>query len=46
MSLFALFSEMQYPHWMIAAGAILVALGFIGFALRKNQNDPGSPETS
>jgi hypothetical protein len=29
-------SAMQYPHWLMVAGAILVVLGFIGFALRKN----------
>ena len=26
---------MQYAHWLIGAGAVLVVLGFIGFALRK-----------
>jgi hypothetical protein len=29
---------MGYPHWLIVAGAILLALGFIGFALHKNKN--------
>jgi hypothetical protein len=27
---------MQYAHWLLVAGAVLVVLGFIGFALRKN----------
>jgi hypothetical protein len=27
---------MQYPHWLIVAGAVLVVVGFIGFALHKN----------
>jgi hypothetical protein len=27
---------MEYAHWLIVAGAVLVVLGFIGFALRKN----------
>ena len=27
---------MQYPHWLIVAGAALVVVGFIGFALHKN----------
>jgi hypothetical protein len=27
---------MQYAHWLIVAGAVLVVLGFIGFALHKN----------
>jgi LPXTG-motif cell wall-anchored protein len=31
-------SEMQYPHWLMAAGAVLVVLGFIGFAFRQNKN--------
>jgi hypothetical protein len=36
---------MQYPHWMMAAGAILVVVGFAGLAFRKNkaasdENDP------
>jgi drug/metabolite transporter (DMT)-like permease len=31
-------SEMEYPHWMMVAGAALVVLGFIGFAFRQNKN--------
>jgi hypothetical protein len=27
---------MQYAHWLMVAGAVLVMLGFIGFALHKN----------
>jgi hypothetical protein len=27
---------MEYAHWLIVAGAVLVVLGFIGFALRKS----------
>ena len=27
---------MQYPHWLMVAGAVLVVIGFIGFAFRKN----------
>ena len=26
---------MQYPHWLIVAGAVLVVIGFIGVAFRK-----------
>ena len=26
---------MQYAHWLMVAGAVLVVLGFIGFALHK-----------
>lgn len=38
MNLFGWLSKMEYPHWMIAAGAILLAIGFVGFALRQNEN--------
>ena len=29
------FSAMEYPHWLIVAGSILLVLGFIGLALRR-----------
>jgi hypothetical protein len=29
------FSSMEYPHWLIVAGAVLLVLGFVGLALRK-----------
>src|SRR5438876_5774271 len=29
------FSSMEYPHWLIVAGAILLMLGFVGLALRQ-----------
>jgi hypothetical protein len=29
---------MQYPHWLMVAGSVLVVLGFIGFAFRQNRN--------
>ncbi len=32
-------SAMQYPHWLMVAGAVLVVLGFIGFAFRQNRNN-------
>jgi hypothetical protein len=28
---------MQYPHWLMAAGAILVVLGFVGLAFRQRR---------
>jgi hypothetical protein len=31
-------STMQYPHWLMVAGAVLVALGFIGLAFRQSRN--------
>ena len=33
---------MQYAHWLMVAGAVLVVFGFIGFALHKN--DAGTDE--
>jgi hypothetical protein len=30
--------DWEYPHWMMMAGAILVALGFIGLAFDRNRN--------
>jgi hypothetical protein len=32
--------EMQYPHWLMVAGAAFVVLGFIGFAFRRNRTGP------
>jgi hypothetical protein len=29
------FSSMEYPHWLIVAGAVLLVLGFMGMALRQ-----------
>ena len=34
-------AAMQYPHWLMIGGAVLVALGFIGFAFRQNKNVVG-----
>ena len=34
--------DWEYPHWMMMAGAILVALGFMGFAFHQNRNGPGT----
>jgi hypothetical protein len=31
-------SEMEYPHWMMVAGAVLLVVGFVGFAFRQNKN--------
>jgi hypothetical protein len=33
-------SAMEYPHWLMVAGAVLVVLGFIGFAFHRNRNGP------
>ena len=32
--------DWEYPHWMMMAGAIFVALGCIGLAFRQNRNGP------
>jgi DNA-directed RNA polymerase alpha subunit len=31
---------MEYPHWLMVAGAVLVVVGFIGLAFRKNYAEP------
>jgi hypothetical protein len=33
--------DWEYPHWMMMAGAILVAAGFIGLAFYRNGNGNG-----
>jgi len=30
-------SAMEYPHWLMVAGAILVVAGFISLAFRQNR---------
>ena len=32
------FSSMEYPHWLILAGAVLLVLGFIGLALSQRKD--------
>jgi len=39
-------SAMQYPHWLIVAGAILVVLGFIGLASRQRLAVVGPTDVS
>lgn len=29
---------MQYPHWLMIAGAVLVVFGFLGLAFSRNRN--------
>ncbi len=38
--------DWEYPHWMMMAGAILVALGFMGFAFHQNRNGPVNDESA
>ena len=33
-------SSMEYPHWLIIAGAILLMLGLVGLALRPRSVEP------
>jgi hypothetical protein len=38
---------MQYPHWLMVAGAVFLALGFVGFAFRqKPDHKPTETETN
>ena len=48
-------SSMEYPHWLIIAGAVLLMLGLVGLALRPrsieadasdvtNDQEPSEPE--
>ena len=30
---------MDDPHWLMIAGAVLVAFGFVGFAFSQNKNE-------
>jgi hypothetical protein len=41
------FSSMEYPHWLIVAGALLLMLGFFGLALRQRgvEADPSDKAT-
>jgi len=32
------FSEMEYPQWMMVVGAVLMVLGFIGLGFSRNRN--------
>lgn len=36
-------AAMEYPHWMIVAGALFIVLGFIGLAFRRKR-DPEPEE--
>jgi hypothetical protein len=31
---------LQYAHWLMIAGAVLAVIGFIGFAVHKNEAEP------
>jgi hypothetical protein len=40
MSVIDWFWELEYPHWIMVVGGILVALGFFGFAFSRNRIPP------
>jgi hypothetical protein len=35
---------MQYPHWLMVAGGVLVVIGFIGLAFRQNRYGAAADE--
>jgi hypothetical protein len=35
---------MEYPHWLIVAGAVLVVLGFVGIAFLKSNAEPAEDD--
>ena len=38
------FSSMEYPHWLMVAGAVLLALGFVGLAIGQRKGDKAIKE--
>ncbi len=40
----SILSGMQYPHWLMVAGVVLVVLGLIGLAFRRNGNAEANRE--
>jgi hypothetical protein len=39
-----MFSSMQYPHWMILGGGILVVIGAVGILFRRNGDEVQADE--
>jgi hypothetical protein len=37
-------SALEYPHWLIVAGAVLVVLGFVGIAFLKSNAEPAEDD--
>jgi hypothetical protein len=35
---------MEYPHWLMVAGAVLVVLGFFGFVFLKSNAEPAEDD--
>jgi len=40
------FSSIEYPHWLIIAGALLLMLGLVGLALRSRSVEADAIETT
>lgn len=43
-------SRIEYPHWLMLAGAVLVLAGLVGWAFQRNRQaaevrEPAAPET-
>ena len=37
-------SAMEYPHWLMVAGAVLVVFGFVGIVFLKNNAEPAEDD--
>jgi hypothetical protein len=35
---------MEYPHWLMVAGAVLVVFGFVGIAFLKSNAEPAEDD--
>jgi len=38
-------SAIQYPHWLIIAGTISVAMGFLGLVFTRNRQAATNPDS-
>jgi hypothetical protein len=41
----AALSAMEYPHWLMIAGAILIAIGFLGLVFTRNKQAATNPDS-
>jgi hypothetical protein len=39
-----LLSSIEWPHWLMIAGAVLVAMGFLGHILTRNKQADADPD--
>jgi len=40
-----LLSSIELPHWLMIAGAILIAIGFLGLAFARNKEVATNPDS-